>query len=88
MERLRKYDNIYTQQVKVIDPNGKPIRVDVNFYKTDEDEWDVYINRDPTDPEVVGNPVLTIDLTEKLPTDESFNFEYNPDVKRTHGRSI
>ena len=76
-------ENIYTQQVKIIDPNGKPIRIDVNFYKIGEGEdntWEVYINEDPTDDDI--NPVeISFDedglITEGEPIE--FEFAYDPD---------
>ncbi|MGM7681695.1 flagellar basal-body rod protein FlgF [Cytobacillus sp. Hm23] len=45
---------IYNQQIKVIDDAGQPHTVDVYFQKTDDDEWDVYINEEP--PADLSNP--------------------------------
>lgn len=48
---------VFTQQVKVIDGTGASHVVDVSFKKTKDNEWGVYINKDPNGKDENGDPI-------------------------------
>lgn len=49
--------SIYTQQMKVVDKDGKEHKVDVHFKKTGDKTWDVYVDNEPDAKDKNGAPV-------------------------------
>lgn len=87
--------SIFSQQVKVVDTEGRAIPTTVYFKKLDDDQWGVYVNEVPKPSEAVATPVgnagkITITNPEKYTgnTDEEWTLEYrdpDPDVSGDEG---
>ncbi|MED3552185.1 flagellar hook protein FlgE [Cytobacillus praedii] len=57
----------YTQQIKVVDEKGEEHKVDMHFVKTSDNNWNVYVNKNPFLPD--GNLDSTVSADSTLTFD-------------------